>query len=98
MFESQPADTAAHASLKWTASIVRVASCHMTSSKRKMLNLQLCFRLFWGDKETDAIYLVDKDTGKDRLTVIEGVTSVIGITVFTLPSQGERIDPERLVL
>ena len=75
----------------------------MYSRKRWILILTcthqlLCFRLFWGDKETDAIYLVNKDTGKDRLTVIEGVRSVIGITVFTLPSQGEGIDLGWLVL
>lgn len=73
----------------------------MISSKSWMLicpHQLLCFRLFWGDKETDAIYLVNKDTGKDRLTVIKGFTSVIGITVFTLPSQIEGIDLEFLAL
>ncbi|XP_078373114.1 uncharacterized protein LOC144656754 isoform X1 [Oculina patagonica] len=42
-------------------------------------------RLFWSDKQTDTIHSVNKLTGKDRLTVIEGLTSVIEIIVFKSP-------------
>ena len=46
------------------------------------------FRLFWSDWETSGIHSVDKKTGKDVVTVAQGLERPTGFVVFEATPPG----------
>lgn len=50
--------------------------------------LSLGFRLFWSDWEAAGIKSVDKETGKNVVTVAQGLERPTGFAVFKATPQG----------
>lgn len=46
------------------------------------------FRLFWSDWDTSGIHSVDKDTGKDVVTIAQGLERPTGFAVFKATPPG----------
>ena len=47
-----------------------------------------CFRLFWSDWEISGIHSVDKDTGRDIITVAKGLDRPTAFVIFKATSPG----------
>ena len=53
-----------------------------------VLQSAFCFRLFWSDWETSGIHSVDKDTGRDIITVAKGLDRPTAFVIFKATPPG----------